>query len=465
MGSSRSKLAGQVAATAVGTCVLWWLIYWLITWLALPQVATDFYGGIPRDKVRALQNRAGVKVVTGGDWVHLGWVADPEVEKYHVLEWIDGDWRLLVRSRFGSALITGLTKRDDHRFRVVAVAARDSAWRDAAVALGLGAPTLQPRLLAEVKVRTGAAPPPFQRPRVAGKWRYLFRPEKTGDYINDHALFRDRAGAWRALGITGPGAGDYSRELWFAHGSTDSLDDGEMVETERVADYGEAAWAPHVIRTSGGRYHLYWSPHRAAHAVSYDGVVWQGREDAIRVPYNRFFRDPMVLEVAPGQWLMYATARGRYFSMVDVYQSFDLENWQYIRSAWRAAWGSERNAIVSSAESPFVIAKDGNYYLSITYNNESGIFAPIGLALGVWMGGAESYNDTLVFASTNPYDFGDYEGRESTSNLVAELEAHAPEYIHDESSGRWYLTTCGWPLAATLTRGELAIAPLSWERR
>jgi len=181
-------------------------------------------------------------------------------------------------------------------------------------------------------------------------------------------------------------------------------------------------------------------------------------------PFHKFFRDAMVLKVAPGQWLLYATARGNYFSSVDVYQSFDLEGWQYIGRALRTGWGSERNAIVGSTESPTVVAYRGRYYLSVTYNNDSFFWSAVFLPLKIWLR-RSSYNDTLIFHADTPYDFGNYRGRKRASSLLTRLQAHAPELVHDAQRDAWYITTAGWPWVATLTSGEVAVAPLYWEAR
>jgi beta-fructofuranosidase len=73
----------------------------------------------------------------------------------------------------------------------------------------------------------------------------------------------------------------------------------------------------------------------------------------------------------------------------------------------------------------------------------------------------KDYNKTLVFGSHNPYDFGLYNGKRRSSQLVSQLETHAPVYV--QSGERWYLTTCGWPFAASLTGGEAAWAELKWD--
>ncbi len=74
-----------------------------------------------------------------------------------------------------------------------------------------------------------------------------------------------------------------------------------------------------------------------------------------------------------------------------------------------------------------------------------------------------SYNETLVFHSDNPYDFGVYKGKKNTPALLTQLEAHAPEVVYHPEQDAWYLTTAGWPWLTTLTEGEVAVAPLRWD--
>jgi beta-fructofuranosidase len=309
-------------------------------------------------------------------------------------------------------------------------------------------------------------PPPLHRPVVAGPWRTLFRPRRAGRYVNDHSIHRDAAGRFRLLGITSDSDGDFDAERWFAQGVSDAFppaDGAEMEEAERVADLGtgELAWAPHVVEARG-RWHLYWSPHRLHHMTSRDGVRWEGHRVAIDPPHHLFFRDAMVREVAPGQWLLYATARGRYYSRVDCYQSFDLEHWQYVRPALRTGPGCERASPFASTESPTVVTHEGRHYLALTYNNDSFFWPGVLMLFRRWPGRA-SYNDTRVFHSANPYDFGVYRGPRRPSRQVARLEAHAAELYRHPDTHEWWITTAGWPWVATLTSGEVAVAPLRWE--
>jgi hypothetical protein len=431
-------------AYAVAVAIGMWLALELavrtfIEW----SLATDFYGSISREQVMEQQRRHGVYVARGVGWVHLGWIADPERESYRVERFETEAWRVVGRVRLGSFL-----SRESGRFRVWAQPRRGD----------------ESRLLGEVEATTEAAIAPVFIPEIAGPWRSLFRPSRTGDYVNDHTIYRDAAGDWRLLGITAKGRGDYSLETRFAHGvSADFPPADGMQEQEPVADFGEIAWAPHVVE-SDGRYHLYWSPHRLHRMTSADGVGWSDHSVVLPKPMHKFFRDAMILEAAPQQWLLYATARGAYFSRVDVYQSFDLEGWQYIGPALRTALGSERNAIFASTESPNVVPFARRYYLTVTYNNDSFFWTALLLPLKIWLR-RKTYNDTLVFHSEHPYAFGVYRGRRGATSLVTRLEAHAPEIVHLPQTDAWYITTAGWPWAASLTSGEVAVAPLRWRRR
>ncbi len=404
-------------------------------------VQTDFYSSIGKEDVARLQEKFGVRVNVGPDWAHLGWIANPATQRYAISS-IDGSVETPVgEARFGSWLAEGLKPASRYVFRV---RSSDGAF-DRIVPLDT----------------RGEGRGPAVTPFIASPWRPVFRPRKTGDYVNDHTVYRTRDGTWHILGITAFGEGDYSKEKYFAHGISPSFppaDGAMMEERDPVADFGRLAWAPHVIVED--RYRMWFSPHRAYAAQSPDGYDWKEDDERSFLPYHAQFRDPMVLKIADGQWLMYATARDGYYSSVDVYQSFDLEHWQYIRPALETGFGAERAGATATTESPFLLSHNGRYFLSVTYNNDSFFWNPLLLSMGVWLD-RESYNETLVFAGTNPYSFGTYRGEKNAPSLAAVLRAHAPEYVYVD--GKWYITTAGWPWVASLTRGEVAVAELGWK--
>ncbi len=401
---------------------------------------TSFYGSVSKEDVKPMQAQHGVKVSNGYGWAHLGWLADPDREIYRIEEYRAEKWKIAGKARYGSFLM----KRGG-RFRVIGIPKKT----------GTG------HLIGEVEVEVLKGMAPVSRPEIACEWKTLFKPVIYGDYINDHTVYRDKEGSWRLTGITSKSNGDYSREKYFASAVSREFPPGEgMRETSPAADFGELAWAPHVIE-EGGIYHIFWSPHRLESMTSTDGISWENRKTVIDKPFHKFFRDAMIFKVAEGQWLLYTTARGLFFSRVDVYQSFDLKGWQYIGPALRTSWGSERNSPFASTESPFVIEYKGRYYLSITYNNDTAFWHGLLLPLKIWID-RDSYNDTLIFHSENPYYFGCYKGRKNTPSPIARLKAHAPEYVNMSEKDEWYITTCGWPWVASITKGEVAVAKIAW---
>ena len=96
-------------------------------------------------------------------------------------------------------------------------------------------------------------------------------------------------------------------------------------------------------------------------------------------------------------------------------------------------------------ESPFVVKKDGLYYLFVTYTDCAD----------------ENYNDTLVFCSEDPKNFGRYNGTAEGTKPITKLMAHAPEVLLE--NGEYYITTCGWNSSPTPNKGAVSIARLEWD--
>jgi arabinan endo-1,5-alpha-L-arabinosidase len=421
---------------------LWLVLEIGVRWYVESPLTTDFYASTSRESILPRQKQVGVQVVSGSGWVHLGWVADPDAETYRIEKLADDVWSEIGTAEYGSFLIHDV----GGQFRV---------WR-------MPKNGNQPEVLGETQAKSSESPSPVFIPRITGEWKTLFLPKKSGYYLNDHTIYQDADGNWRLIGITSKTDGDYNQEKYFAVGiSTDFPPVNGMTEAESIADFGELAWAPHVIQ-EGEKYHIFWSPHKLHQMDSKDGIIWENHEVTMSSPFQKFFRDGMVMQAAENQWLLYTTARGAYFSRVDIYQSFDLREWQYIGAALDSGFGSERNSPFSSMESPFVINYQGHCYLSLTYNNDSFFLPGILMLFKVWLN-PQSYNDTLVFHSDNPYDFGVYRGRGNSPTLLTELRTHGPEYVYNPDTDAWFITTAGWPWVATLTSGEVAVAPLEWE--
>lgn len=420
--------------------VIWVSLEFLIRLIAEKGLSSDFYGSIPENKVQYIQKQIGIKITKGNGWIHLGWIADIKNEIYRIEIENGESWQFLTKTKYGSYLYKGL----GGKFRVTKINHK----------------THECQLLGEIDGSTSIDSYNIYKPKIIGGWNLIFKPEITGDYVNDHTIYQSRSGSWQLLGITSISRGDYRKERYFTSATSDEMPPTKMmIEGRKVADLGKLAWAPHVI-VHNNLYHLFWSPNQLHRLTSTNGVHWTNYELVIKKPYHKFFRDAFIYKVSDNQFLLYATSKGCFYSRIDLYQSFDLHNWQYIGPAVKSVWGSERNFVTGSMESPKLINYKGGFYLSTTYNNGSTFLSAVLLRFKIFLN-KKSYNDTLIFLASNPYDFGTYGGKRHSRNMIARLITHAPSYL--EVDDKWYITTCGWPFAASLTSSEVAIARLDWE--
>jgi len=172
--------------------VFWFLLILLGLWLVaeigmrlvveLP-LRTDFYSSIQRDQVRARQEKFGVQAAHGLGWAHLGWIADPNGERYHILQQqAGGQWQEIGQAEFGSFLLDG-------------AGGQYQVWAEA---LQGG----ERRLVGQAVLPESKGAAQVYRPSITGEWMPVFKPDQTGRYLNDHTIFQDQAGNWRLVGIT-----------------------------------------------------------------------------------------------------------------------------------------------------------------------------------------------------------------------------------------------------------------------
>lgn len=304
-------------------------------------------------------------------------------------------------------------------------------------------------------------------PELATEFKKLYHPDTTGAYINDHTVVEHNDGTWHLIGITSHSNGGAQYEDALAHGVGNQLieEDG-YVEKPVVEEDGKGSWAPHIVK-HGDTYFMYYatdaegivttnpgeenaSPTMLYMATSTDLYTWNNETQSIKMDRpGRFNRDPMILKV-DDKWLMYATwieaETGR--SVVSLYETSDLYNWTFEGYALTVG-GNAPHVSWGSTESPFVFYRDGYYYLSVTLTDS----------------GHSTYENTAIFRSSNPRNFGYYDGSKEQAEdceYVTSLPLHAPEYI--ESDGEWYVTTCGWKNLSSheVAKRGAAIAKLQW---
>jgi arabinan endo-1,5-alpha-L-arabinosidase len=261
-----------------------------------------------------------------------------------------------------------------------------------------------------------------------GEFNKIYDPsagEKDRWYINDHTFIRAEDGQWHLFGITHREPANAQQEKFLAHATAPALMgpwtkqayvlsvDGEQNET--------VVWAPYVLRHEG----LYWmyycaggrdhTRYRIHLATSPDLWSWKRHAANPMVVDGYDARDPMVLPYGD-QWLLYycatTTPEGGNHT-VKVATSRDLSHWTNPREVFRDA---ETGTYGGPTESPFVVTRNGKYYLFICTNH--------------------GYNETAVYASESPFHW-------DAANLVGKFPAHAAEVIQTPE-GKWFVSRAGW---------------------
>lgn len=279
-------------------------------------------------------------------------------------------------------------------------------------------------------------------PKISSEWRLLFKPEKHGNYVNDHCMIQDANDSWHLFGITSHEKGP-DTERYFVHASTISVND-IMEEKGKVIDDGNRAWAPCIVEESG-IYYMYYGPGVTKMAVTHELSHWMGHQiNIIGNPVMSVNRDHMIIKVKD-TWLMYASGVKDGYSCISLLTSNDLINWRFEGYALTSSGSAPLNPPWGAFESPFVLEYEGMYYLFTTYTDC----------------GHENYHNTLVFCSGDPYHFGDYTLENHDEMVVSTLKSHAGEIIYDNE--KYYITTCGWNDFDIPFEGGVAIAELRFD--
>ncbi|MER6100406.1 family 43 glycosylhydrolase [Streptomyces sp. NPDC001728] len=273
----------------------------------------------------------------------------------------------------------------------------------------------------------------------AGPFAHVYAPSTPAGprYLNDHTLIKAQ-GRWHLFSIVGDGAPpgeapDSTAEISFAHASAPTPNGPWTTHPDALtvdpSYFGEEhLWAPHVVE-AGGKYWMYYAAGgRSGAAVnlatSTDLFTWT-REPSGPLFRGLAARDPMVVRVG-GEWVMYYTelsgTGGQH--IVAHRRSADLVHWSAPGVAFTDA---STDTTVSVTESPYVVERDGWYYLFIGPRN--------------------GYEGTDVLASRDPFRF-------DLSGYAGHVAGHAVEVFADGDN--WYASAAGW------FRQGLYVAPLDW---
>jgi hypothetical protein len=262
-------------------------------------------------------------------------------------------------------------------------------------------------------------------PWISRAFRHVLAPPGMSDdsspqwYINDHCIFVDPTSRIHWFGITNPYPGDGNlygpgshRHIGHAtaedpYGPWTAREDVFTLPSETSENIGACFVVP--FKTEYRMIYGYNTGFHFAHSP--DLNEWQRLPEIEVLELGQGTRDPCVLRLDNGTYLLYGAAGHLGRSAVVLASSRDLTDWEReppaLLSDVEIAWGA--------LESPFVYRKGDEYYLFVNFSHRQ-------------------YEETLVFNSTDPRRF------DWTSPLCT-IFAHAAEIF--DWHGQTYITHCG----------------------
>ncbi len=269
---------------------------------------------------------------------------------------------------------------------------------------------------------------------IEGDWWPVAGNPQLGAYTSDQqqpvdfAIWQAADGTWQIWScIRHTRCGGHTRlfHRWEGQKLTDSNWTPLGIAMEADPALGEqpgGLQAPHVFREGDVYYMIYGDWERICLAQSRDGKRFErvlnerGQPDLFSGPYGNS-RDPMVLKWGGLYYCYYMghTREARIQSMIFCRTSHDLRQWSEpiaVSGGGRAA--SQSNWWGGDAECPFVVHRDGIFYL---FRNQVYEKNPL----------------NTQYASRNPLSFGVDDDRYRTGTLPVA----APEIVHHD--GHWFI--------------------------
>ena len=307
-------------------------------------------------------------------------------------------------------------------------------------------------------------------PRVAKPWSETLRLVGDGRPLySDFALIKDKRDQWHCIGTFGEspdtlGSGYVLSDGYALFHAVGNSLNAPMTLLDKIpcqiASPQAYMWAPGVIwnrdRTTAFLFYFHYLGSsefkencvRLLTSNSPDLAAWHPYGGPELPERNMVFREQddrdfcVFWDVRLGTYLMYYACAGTYpglpglNTIVRVRTSKDLLHW----SAPTTVMGPPPGGY-QCAESPFVLYRDGYYFL--------------------WVSGVD-YSRISLYISEDPFNFGD-----PAANRIEEQPGHAPEIVSDQ--GQDYMACSMVSTVPSATPGAndlhgILIQPLRWDK-
>ena len=211
--------------------------------------------------------------------------------------------------------------------------------------------------------------------------------------------------------------GENFKDVFFEESFTEL---GKILYPQSRPGEGNEIWAPALIKKDG-KFHVIYSPKKIRMASSSDFENWEIKE--LFECQSPVARDPFVYFEDGEYYIIYTESKLLKYRKTRDFETFSDE--EILQETLFAD---------TESESPFLMKKDGIYYLFWS----------------IWNGKNGCYDDrTMVFASET------LEGLRNTAPITM-LRAHAPEIVRD-NDGTYYLLSVFSP------RNGVCAVKLGWE--
>ncbi|GAB3652516.1 hypothetical protein GCM10028791_22110 [Echinicola sediminis] len=292
-------------------------------------------------------------------------------------------------------------------------------------------------------------------PYIKGESKKAFDAKPSEDFdeykwfTNDHCFVTDHNGKLHWIGINNPyppeGKELYRYHPYLGHLSTDNPLGKWKREDFALSEIGKTEYlgAPYVVwHEESERWVMVLetildNTRRLEVAWSDDLYEWERTYEAI-LPDDLWIssRDPHIMKGEDGKYWIHIVATGNEGvnqSQVLRIRTKDFENFE----SPETILGINDNTFATLMESPYLVERNGLYYLFFTYAHRR-------------------YAETLVIVSDDPDHF-DYE-----NNVLTTLFGHAAEVF--EYQGKEYISSCGPEDQHYLNHQSTSIAGLGWAK-